>query len=89
MQKTYQAKTDSCQVASFRLENYLIEFEEQWTQNFHELHQYEEGLSTGIDLRTTSVQLLHSKATLLQCRLMAMVKQQLVRYYQGIAIWTE
>ena len=41
----YQAKTDSCQVASFRLENYLIEFEEQWTQNFHELHQYEEELN--------------------------------------------
>ena len=53
------------------------------------LHQYEEGLSTGIDLRTTSVQLLHSKATLLQCRLMAMVKRQLLRYYQGKAIWTE
>jgi len=52
-------------------------------------HQYEEGLSTAIDLRTTSAQLLHSKALLLQCRLMAMVKEQLVRYYQGIAIWTE
>ena len=52
-------------------------------------HQYEEGLSTAIDLHTTSAQLLQSKATLLQCRLMAMVKRQLVRYYQGIAIWTE
>ena len=52
-------------------------------------HQYEEGLSTAIDLRNTSAQLLHSKATLLQCRLMAMVKEQLVRYYQGITIWTE
>ena len=52
-------------------------------------HQYGEGLSTAIDLHTTSVQLLQSKATLLQCRLMAMVKEQLVRYYQGIAIWTE
>lgn len=52
-------------------------------------HQYEEGLSTAIDLQTTSAQLLHSKATLLQCRLMAMVKEQLVRYYQGITIWTE
>ena len=52
-------------------------------------HQYEEGLSTAIDLHTTSAQLLHSKATLLQCRLMAMVKEQLVRYYQGITIWTE
>ena len=52
-------------------------------------HQYEEGLSTAIDLHTISAQLLHSKATLLQCRLMAMVKRQLVIYYQGIAIWTE
>ncbi len=51
--------------------------------------QYEEGLSTAIDMHTTSTQLLQSKATLLQCQLMAMVKEQLVRYYQGIAIWTE
>ena len=52
-------------------------------------HQYGEGLSTAIDLHTTSAQLLHSRATLLQCRLMAMVKEQLVRYYQGMTIWTE
>ena len=52
-------------------------------------HQYEEGLSTAIDLQTTWAHLLHSKATLLQCRLMAMVKEQLVRYYQGMTIWTE
>ena len=51
--------------------------------------QYEEGLSTAIDLRTTSAQLLNSKATLLQCQLMAMVKEQLVRYYNGETIWTE
>ena len=50
---------------------------------------FEEGLSTVIDLRTTSAQLLNSKATLLQCQLMAMVKEQLVRYYRGEAIWTE
>ena len=49
--------------------------------------QFEEGLSTAIDLRTTSVQLLQSRATLLQCRLMAMVKRQLVRYYRGECIW--
>ena len=52
-------------------------------------HQYGEGLSTAIDLHATSAQLLNSKATLLQCRLMAMVKEQLVRYYQGMTIWTE
>ena len=52
-------------------------------------HQYEAGLSTAIDLHATSAQLLHSRATLLQCRLMAMVKEQMVRYYQGMTIWTE
>ena len=51
--------------------------------------QFEEGLSTAIDLHTTSSQLLSSKATLLQCQLMAMVKEQLVRYYNGETIWTE
>ena len=51
--------------------------------------QFEEGLSTAIDLHTTSLQLLNSKATLLQCRLMAMVKEQFVRYYRGETIWTE
>ena len=51
--------------------------------------QFEEGLSTAIDLRTTSAQLLNSKATLLECRLMAIVKEYLVRYYKGETIWTE
>ena len=51
--------------------------------------QFEEGLSTAIDLHTTSSQLLQSRATLLQCQLMAMVKHELVRYYQGERIWTE
>jgi outer membrane protein len=49
--------------------------------------QFEEGLATAIDLRTTSAQLLNSKATLLQCRLMAIVKEHLVRYYRGESIW--
>ena len=51
--------------------------------------QFEEGLSTAIDLRTTSAQLLNSKATLLQCQLMTIVKEQLIRYYRGETIWTE
>ena len=51
--------------------------------------QFEEGLSTAINLHTTSAQLMNSKATLLQCRLMAMVKEQLVRYYKGEQIWIE
>lgn len=49
--------------------------------------QYEEGLSTAIDVHTTSAQLLNSKATLLQCRLMAVVKEYLIRYYHGDTIW--
>ena len=49
--------------------------------------QFEEGLSTAIDLHTTSAQLLKSRATLLQCLLMAIVKGQLVRYYRGETIW--
>ena len=49
--------------------------------------QFEEGLATAIDLHTTSSQLLNSKATLLQCRLMAVVKEHLVRYYHGETIW--
>lgn len=51
--------------------------------------QFEEGLSTAIDLHATSSQLLCSKATLLQCRLMVIVKEILVRYYNGEQIWTE
>ena len=51
--------------------------------------QYEEGLSTAIDLHTSSAQLLQSRATLLQCQLMVAVKRELVRYYQGETIWTE
>lgn len=49
--------------------------------------QFEEGLRTAIDLRSTSSQLLNSKATLLQCQLMTMVKYYLVRYYRGEQIW--
>ncbi|MBQ8462793.1 MAG: TolC family protein [Prevotella sp.] len=51
--------------------------------------QFEEGLSTAIDLRTTSVTLMQTRATLLQCRLMAMLKHELIRYYNGEQIWTE
>lgn len=51
--------------------------------------QFEEGLSTAIDLRTTSAQLLNSKATLLQCQLMAIVKEHLIRYYRGEQIWEQ
>ena len=49
--------------------------------------QFEEGLSTAIDLHATSSQLLNSRAALLQCRLMAMVKECLLRYYRGEKVW--
>ncbi len=49
--------------------------------------QYEEGLSTAIDLHATSSRLLNSKATLLQCQLMVVVKHELMRYYNGEQIW--
>ena len=49
--------------------------------------QYEEGLSTAIDLHATSAQLLQSRATLLQCRLTTVLKACLVRYYAGESIW--
>ena len=51
--------------------------------------QYEEGLATAIDLHTSSALLLQSRATLLQCQLMTMLKHELVRYYNGETIWTE
>ncbi|MBR1447447.1 MAG: TolC family protein [Prevotella sp.] len=51
--------------------------------------QYEEGLSTAIDLRTNSVTLMQTRATLLQCQLMTMLKYELIRYYNGEQIWTE
>ena len=53
------------------------------------LRKYEEGLSSSIDVQTTSATLLQSRASLLQCRLMWALKQKLVNYYKGISLWTE
>ena len=53
------------------------------------LRKYEEGLSSSIDVQTTSATLLQSKAQLLQCRLMWALKHKLVNYYKGISLWTE
>ena len=50
------------------------------------LRKYEEGLSSGIDVQTTSATLLQSRAQLLQCQLMWALKQKLVAYYRGIPI---
>ena len=43
--------------------------------------QWEEGLSTAIDVTNTSATLLNSRASALQARLMAILKQRLARYY--------
>ena len=48
--------------------------------------KYEEGLSSSIDVQTTSATLLASRVQLLQCRLMWALKQKLVAYYQGTPI---
>ena len=53
------------------------------------LRKYEEGLSSSIDVQTTSATLLASRAQLLQCRLMLALKRKLVNYYKGISLWTE
>ena len=47
------------------------------------LRKYEEGLSSSIDVQTTSATLLQSRAQLLQCQLMWALKQKLVGYYYG------
>jgi len=51
--------------------------------------KYEEGLSSAIDVQTSAATLLESRAQLLQCQLMLALKQRLVNYYKGIALWTE
>lgn len=53
------------------------------------VRKYEEGLSSSIDVQTTSATLLQSRAQLLQCQLMWALKQKLVNYYNGISLWTE
>jgi len=45
--------------------------------------QWEEGLSTAIDVTNTSAALLNSRARLLQARLMAMLKRRLAGFYKG------
>ena len=52
------------------------------------LRKYEEGLSSSIDVQTTSATLLQSRAQLLQCQLMWALKQKLVTYYQGVPLFT-
>jgi len=48
--------------------------------------KYEEGLSSAIDVQTSTATLLESRSRLLQCRLMLALKQKLVNYYQGIPL---
>lgn len=48
--------------------------------------QYEEGLSSPIDVQTTAATLLQSRASLLRCQLMLALKRKLKEYYNGISI---
>ena len=98
--EAYQQKQLELERLSRQAVNDLLSYQKQTTQMAHKVEadsmayaltrrQFEEGLATAIDLRSTSAQLLQSKATLLQCQLMTMVKETLVRYYKGEQIWTE
>ena len=44
-------------------------------------HQYNEGLSTAIDLQTSASTLLNTRANLVKSRLTIALKRQLIRYY--------
>jgi len=48
--------------------------------------QFEEGLSTAIDLKTASSALINSRAELLKSRLMIVIKERLLNYYKGDAL---
>ena len=94
----YQKAREAYEQKQLELEKLSLEAWQDWLAYLKQTEQmiekvarrqFEEGLSTAIDLHTTSSHLLQSKATLLQCQLMAMVKEQLVRYYKGETIWTE
>jgi outer membrane protein len=45
--------------------------------------KYEEGMLSAIDLHTTSSTLLQSKITLLQKRMLFVLKDKLIDYYKG------
>ncbi len=53
--------------------------------------KFEEGQSSAIDVHTQRATLLESRASLLQCRLTAVLKEKMISYYKGIPLfrWTE
>ena len=48
--------------------------------------KYEEGLSSAIDVQTSTATLLESRSRLLQCQLMLALKQKLANYYKGLPL---
>lgn len=53
------------------------------------VRKYEEGLASSIDVQTSAVTLLQSKALLLQCRLSYIYQSGILNYYKGQPLWTE
>ncbi|MCQ2226841.1 MAG: TolC family protein [Bacteroidales bacterium] len=51
--------------------------------------KYEEGLCNPIDLQASAAKLASSRATLLQSKLMFMIKNRLSAYYKGEKLWIE
>ncbi len=48
--------------------------------------KFEEGQSSAIDVHTQRATLLESRASLLQCRLTAVLKEKMISYYKGIPL---
>ncbi|MGN1256582.1 MAG: TolC family protein [Bacteroidaceae bacterium] len=53
------------------------------------IRKYEEGLASSIDVQTSSVTLLQSRAQWLNSQLNYMYNQRMLSYYKGIPLWTE
>lgn len=53
------------------------------------VRKYEEGLASSIDVQTSAVTLLQSKALLLQCRLSYIYQSGILNHYKGQPLWTE
>lgn len=51
--------------------------------------KYEEGLASSIDVQTSAVTLLQSKAQLLQSQLTYIYQTRILNYYKGVPLWTE
>ena len=51
--------------------------------------KYEEGMASSIDVQTSAVTLLQSKAQLLQSQLTYIYQTRILNYYKGVPLWTE